>query len=119
MIFGLVFCPLSHPKRIDVGDGTRCICSASLPMFEAARNESCESQMLIFPTLESLRKCDVRIPHHVLPLWTLMETGRVVVFPGSGDVGSGVLPNSSTGEHPSTIGNRIYSVGYNLSIYNL
>ena len=48
--------------------------SASLPTFEAARNESCESQMLIFPTLEFLRKCDVRIPHHVLPLWTRMET---------------------------------------------
>ena len=25
MIFGLVFCPLSHPKRNDIGGGTRCI----------------------------------------------------------------------------------------------
>ena len=23
MIFGLVFCPLSHPKRNDIGGGTR------------------------------------------------------------------------------------------------
>ena len=25
MIFGLVFCPLSYPKRNDIGGGTRCI----------------------------------------------------------------------------------------------
>ena len=25
MIFGLGFCPLSHPKRNDIGGGTRCI----------------------------------------------------------------------------------------------
>ena len=38
MIFGLVFCPLSHPKRNDIGGGTRCIYILSLKSRKMAAN---------------------------------------------------------------------------------
>ncbi|XP_033221452.1 uncharacterized protein LOC117175810 [Belonocnema kinseyi] len=44
------------------------------PIYESARRSSCESQLLIQPTIDGLKFCDARITHKTVSTWIHLET---------------------------------------------
>lgn len=61
---------LSRCKRIN----DKIICDFSKPFKKINMLPSCESQMLLNPSIKSLELCELRLSRHLRPYWSKLET---------------------------------------------
>ena len=64
-------------KQKDIESCTKLnyyLCQTHLPVFETAKHESCESELLIRPSMATLKECNIRVSYQDQPKWIYLET---------------------------------------------
>ena len=52
----------------------RYLCKGNLPIHEVARHKTCESEVLLQPSIEAFRTCTIQMTHKPRPSWAAIRT---------------------------------------------